>query len=149
MGKHLFKIADWQVTVSFADESGANGMHLLPSYQPFSIGEDEALPQLLSMDVDDSLRPVRKSERMRIRVFDTGNGDTVVDRLPDGGYQYIIRDIFSADCALLICDATFSRWRWSDGMNERAQVGVYFTNGRQYLICFSCAVWVSCRFCSC
>ena len=111
MGKHLFKIADWQVTVSFADESGANGMHLLPSYQPFRIGEDEALPQLLSMEVDDSLRPVRKSERTRIRVFDTGNGDTVVDRLSDGGYQYIIRDIFSADCALLICDATFSRCR--------------------------------------
>ena len=100
MGKHLFRIADWQVAVSFADEGGPNGMHLLPSYQPFSIGEDEALPQLLSMDVDDSLRPVRKSERMRIRVFDTGNGDTVVDRLSDGGYQYIIRDIFSADCAL-------------------------------------------------
>ena len=111
MGKHLFKIADWQVAVSFADESGANGMHLLPSYQPFRIGEDEALPQLLSMEVDDSLRPVRKSERTRIRVFDTGNGDTVVDRLSDGGYQYIIRDIFSADCALLICDATFSRCR--------------------------------------
>ena len=36
-------------------------------------------------------------------------------------------------------DATFSRWRWSDGMNERAQVGVYFTNGRQYLTDFSCA----------
>lgn len=111
MGKHLFKIADWQVAVSFADEGGANGMHLLPSYQPFRIGEDEALPQLLSMEVDDSLRPVRKSERTRIRVFDTGNGDTVVDRLSDGGYQYIIRDIFSADCALLICDATFSRCR--------------------------------------
>ncbi len=111
MGKHLFRIADWQVAVSFADEDGPNGIHLLPSYQPFSIGEDEALPQLLSMDVDDSLRPVRKSERMRIRVFDTGNGDTVVDRLPDGGYQYIIRDIFSADCALLICDATFSHCR--------------------------------------
>ena len=36
-------------------------------------------------------------------------------------------------------EATFSRWRWSCGMNDLAHVGVYFTNGRANLMPASCA----------
>ena len=36
-------------------------------------------------------------------------------------------------------EATCSRSRCSEGMNDRAQVGVYFTNGREYFTPFSCA----------
>ena len=46
-----------------------------------------------SITIDDELRPVNKERRKRIRTFDTGNGDTIVDKLDDGGYQYIIKDI--------------------------------------------------------
>ena len=41
------------------------------------------------MEVDDTLHPVPKKQRSRIRVFDTGNGDTAVDRLEDGGWETV------------------------------------------------------------
>ena len=44
-----------------------------------------------------------------MRKFDTGNGDTVVYLLSDGGYQYIIRDIYGRDCCLLICRDQFRK----------------------------------------
>lgn len=86
-------------------------MELLPSFLPFiidseSVGTDNIL---FTLTVDDSLRPSK--ERDLIRKFDTGNGDTVVYRLPDGGYQYIIRDVHGRDCCLLMTDRQFRNCR--------------------------------------
>ena len=89
-------------------------MSLLPSFSPFAIAEgtsSSVCPQadrtpLLTLTVDDTLRPAK--QRTLVRKFDTGNGDTLVYQLPDGGYQYIIRDTADRDCCLLICNRDFS-----------------------------------------
>ena len=105
-----FSVADWLIDIQFVGKDDKEAMALIPSFAAFVADKEEAgeKQKLFSLTVDNSLRPVPKAERQRIRVFDTGNGDTVVDRLPDGGYQYIIRDVYNNDCSLLICNADFS-----------------------------------------
>lgn len=80
-------------------------MKLLPAFAPFKA--DKKPEQLFfTLTVDDSLRP--RKDRELVRKFDTGNGDTLVYLLSDGGYQYIIRDIFDRDCCLLIANKHFT-----------------------------------------
>lgn len=82
-------------------------MWLLPSFAPFRVQKSEETENVLfTLTVDDTLRPAKK--RKLVRKFDTGNGDTLVYQLPDGGYQYIIRDIADRDCCLLICNQRFN-----------------------------------------
>lgn len=101
---NYFCIAGHGVCISFTS-TDINGMHLLPSFAPFRLSE--APPSLLfTLTVDDALRPVKG--RKLVRKFDTGNGDTLVYQLPDGGYQYIIRDIHDRDCALVVTNKDFS-----------------------------------------
>ena len=107
--QYHFCIADHHIGISFA-EGQQNGMHLLPSFEPF-ICTDEPDEWLFKLSVDDTLRPIPKEKRERIRVFDTGNGDTAVDLLEDGGYQYIIKDINGGDCCLLQTNKDFSECR--------------------------------------
>ena len=101
---YRFGIADHIVEISFA-QSEANSIDLLPSLTPFRINDNdgEAVTRLY---VDDKLSPAKEKEK--IGTFDTGNGDIVVFQLPDGGYQYIIRNIYNDDCCLLITDCNFS-----------------------------------------
>lgn len=99
--RHYFSIADHRVGVFFR-EGQTNDLALIPSYEPFRTTEEEDC--VMVMEVDDTLHPVPKVQRSRIRVFDTGNGDTAVDRLEDGGYQFIIKDIRGRACCLLIAD---------------------------------------------
>ncbi|MCH4147226.1 MAG: hypothetical protein LKG25_03870 [Prevotella sp.] len=101
-----FSIAELHVRIIFKN-SAYNDMRLLPSFEPFRISEshDELFFQLT---IDDSLKPIAKERRERIRKFDTGNGDTIVDKLDDGGYQFIIKDLNGADCCLLITNKDFS-----------------------------------------
>lgn len=82
-------------------------MGLLHSFEPFKVApiEDDLFFQIT---VDDSIRPARSEQRERIRSFDTGNGDTVVDKLGNGGYQFIIKDIKGNGCALLLSNKDFS-----------------------------------------
>lgn len=108
---HCFCIAGHYIRINFNDDS-QNNMGLLPSFKPFSLplspsqkGLEEA-SYLFTLDVDDSLRPAK--EKNLVRKFDTGNGDTIVHQLPDGGYQYIVRDIMGNDCCLLITNDKFS-----------------------------------------
>jgi hypothetical protein len=82
-------------------------MSLLRSFEPFRCDEAEGC-LLFRLTVDDSLRPIAKERRKRIRAFDTGNGDTVVDRIDDGGYQFIIKDIKGGECALLQANKEFT-----------------------------------------
>lgn len=117
--KHSYCIADWVIDIDFVDENQYIGPQLIPSFLPFVYNNDSGdKDKLFTLTVDNSLRPVPKSERKRIRVFDTGNGDTVVDRLHDGGYQYIIRNTSGYDCALLITNADFSECRCAIAGNE-------------------------------
>lgn len=106
---HFFYIAELKVRICFT-ESPYNSMRLIPSFEPFRV---EALEGtfFFNLLVDDSLRPYPKDKRKRIRTFDTGNGDTIVDKLDNGGYQYIIKDINGADCCLLQTNKDFSDCR--------------------------------------
>lgn len=114
MESNYFCIADHNICIRFADSS-VNSMSLLPSFANFAIGGpaagDGQLPAppdnlLFTLTVDDTLRPAKN--RKLVRKFDTGNGDTLVYQLSDGGYQYIIRDTADRDCCLLICNQRFT-----------------------------------------
>ncbi len=105
-----FRIAELNVRIIFKGD-GRNGMHLLPSFAPFRVDGFDDGELFFQLTVDDTLKPKAKMERERVRTFDTGNGDTVVDQLADGGYQYIIKDINGADCALLQTNKDFDNCR--------------------------------------
>ena len=104
MENKTFKIAGLNIRLSFAP-SDENSMLLLPSFAPFQTDE-EGGDYFFTLTVDDSLS--QAEEKTLVRTFDTGNGDTVVYQLPDGGYQYIIRDIRNRDCCLLITNERFT-----------------------------------------
>lgn len=104
-----FRIAEHNIRIVFED-SEINSLALIDSFQPFKVDKtDEDL--LFQLTIDDNLQPVPKERRHRIRAFDSGNGDTIVDRLDDGGYQYVIKDINGRGCCLLITDKDFYNCR--------------------------------------
>lgn len=103
---HKFRIAEHNVSILFKDNS-KNNMSLLPSFEPFRANPISG-GLFFSLTVDDQLRPISKEHRERIRNFDTGNGNTIVDLLDDGGYQFIIRNISGGDCCLLIANKDFT-----------------------------------------
>ena len=107
MRSYTFTIGGLNILLQFAD-SDKNDMRLLPSFAPFQTS-GVAIGYDMTLTVDDTLRPAK--EKTLIRKFDTGNGDTIVYLLPDGGYQYIIRDIYDRNCCLLITNATFTDCR--------------------------------------
>ena len=104
-----FRIADFDIRIIFKD-AHVNNISLVPSFIPF-ISNETSENLFFQMTVDDTLSPVPKDQRERIRKFDTGNGETIVDLLSDGGYQFIIKDITNAECCLLITDKDFSTCR--------------------------------------
>ena len=108
MDSKTFNIAGLNVRLQFA-HSDKNGMRLLPSFKSFLSEPCDDDDLLFTLTVDDTLRP--EQEKTLVRTFDTGNGDTVVYRLPDGGYQYIIRDTRNRDCCLLIANKQFTDCR--------------------------------------
>lgn len=87
-------------------------MRLLASFIPFECKEgiQQSAP-LLTITIDDETRPVAKELRQRIRDFDTGNGNTIVDKITTGGYQFVIKDINGKPCTLLITNSDFSEAR--------------------------------------
>ena len=106
MSIYDFRVAEHDIRIIFKD-SDKNGMHLLPSFEPFR-AKNDGQNLFFHLTIDDTLRPIPKEQRERIRTFDTGNGDTVVDQTADGGYQYIIKDLRGHECCLLIANKDFS-----------------------------------------
>jgi len=107
---HHFRIADFYIRLIF-QEGQRNSMRLLPSFKPFVIDESDVKSDeepLFQMTIDDTLQPYPRDKRERIRDFDTGNGNTIVDQLDDGGYQYIIKNINGADCCMLQSNKSFN-----------------------------------------
>ena len=118
MDTYFFTIAEHLVRLDFCPSTAEEGsgrvtagfqndLRLLPSFAPFRTEEIEGRPLFFRLRIDDTLRPVPKEQRERIRKFDTGNGETVVDLLSDGGYQYIIKDICGRECCLLRTNKDF------------------------------------------
>ena len=144
---YYFNIAEHTIRIDFLPSANAedqqmqrNDMRLLPSFVSFATNpcaEDELF---FHLTVDDALRPVSKEHRERIRKFDTGNGETVVDLIDDGGYQYIIKDIKGAECALLLSNKDFTECRCalngnynmrSFGLNNALMLIFAFAGSRQ------------------
>lgn len=109
---NTYTIAELPFVITYADGQ-ENDSRLLPSFEPFRIGNEGITEENLffHLTVDDSLRPMPKAERTHIRNVDTGNGETIVDGLSDGGYQFIIKDIAGNNCCLLITDNNFAHCR--------------------------------------
>lgn len=133
-----FCIADFHVEIVFQGDD-ANSLRLIPSFEPFRVN-DKTTQSLFRLIVDDDLSPFPKARRERIREFDTGNGLTVVDRLDQGGYQYIIRNLNGADCCLLITNNDFSECRCAlngnynmrcFGLNNALMLAFAFASSRQ------------------
>lgn len=105
---HTFRIADFNIRITFEDNT-CNSISLLPSFGVFATTEKDKPDDdvLFSLTVDDSLEPVRGCEL--IRKSDTGNGETYVYMLPNGGYKYIIKDLQQRSCCLLQTDREFRK----------------------------------------
>jgi len=111
MNRHDFRVAELNISICFA-ESKYNSPRLIPSFETFRVSTPHRDDELFfRLTVDDTTKPIPKEQRERIRVFDTGNGNTSVDQLQDGGYQYIIKDVNGYDCCLLIANKDFSECR--------------------------------------
>lgn len=126
----FFQVADLAFAISFAGYD--NGFRLLPSLRPFERDAVNERSLLFTLVVDDNTSPIAKAQRERIREFDTGNGITIVDCLQDGGYQYVIKDINMAECALLITDKNFAHCRCA--LNGNASMRSYGLNNAIMLI---------------
>ena len=98
-----YLIAGHRVEIDYDKEKLAI---LLPSFTPF-ITDDEVGEKLFCLTVDNTLKAVPAEECHLVRDVDTGNGMTRVDRLSDGGYQFIVRDVYGRVCALLITSSNF------------------------------------------
>ena len=69
--ENFFSIAELDIKICFA-ESPFNGMHLIPSLEPFR--EKNLKGELFfQLSVDDTLRPYPKEKRKRIRAFGLNN----------------------------------------------------------------------------
>lgn len=84
---------------------------ILPSFIPFKTDDETAMASqpLMNLTIVDTLKEI-KDARL-IRDVDTGNGMTRVDKLPLGGYQFLVRDIFGYACALLQTSSHFEDCR--------------------------------------
>ena len=104
-----FKIAEFNIGITFK-KSRYNDLSLIESLVPFRIKKpSERL--FFPLTVDDDLKPAEHQKRDRIREFETGNGNTTVDQLANGGYQYIIKDLKENSCCLLQTNNNFSDCR--------------------------------------
>ncbi|MGI6231299.1 MAG: hypothetical protein ACOYJF_00405 [Prevotella sp.] len=103
-----FKLADLYVHLIFKEDRDY-GMQLIPSFEPFVTSvPPKGVTVALQLTVDNSLRPVAQENRKRVRAFDTGNGDTIVDMVKGGGYQFIVKNIREEECSLLVANSDFS-----------------------------------------
>lgn len=101
-----FCIGEHYVKVNFTDTTH-NNMNLMRSYYPFLVESVEDDKLLFEITIDDTLKPIAKSQRERIREFETGNGSVIVDELEGGGYQFIFKDKLPIECCMFQVDSTY------------------------------------------
>lgn len=106
-----FSIGGHLVEVGFVAGNGIDGLWLLPSYERF-VTMQEGEP-LFRLQVEESMEP--SAARKKIGVFDTGNGDMEVWTLPDGGYEFLVKNIGGDSCCLLQMDKDIKNCRCALG----------------------------------
>ena len=84
---------------------------ILPSFAPFEVEDEKDEAFLFRITVDNALKRIPAEKCRLIRDVDTGNGMTRVDKLSNGGYQFLVRDIYGHECALLITSPKFEDCR--------------------------------------
>ncbi|MBQ9357311.1 MAG: hypothetical protein IJT98_08505 [Prevotella sp.] len=129
---NIFNIGGHTLGLNFTHEQ-QNSIELLPSFSAFAVEGSNDMP-LFTLSIDDTTRPA--PGRKLLRKFDTGNGDTLVYMLPDGGYQFIIRDTAQNDCCLLIADSRFSNARCA--LNGDSQMRSFGLNNA-LMLCYAFA----------
>lgn len=102
-----YRIADHIININ-NNGNELSILSLLPSFVPFKCDRSLNENVLFTLTIDEAVSLIDSDRVHRIRTFDTGNGDTVVDRLDDGGYQFVIKNIKGEDCVLLITNKDFS-----------------------------------------
>lgn len=87
-------IADHGVELVFDSQKHSNTF-LLTSLDPFKVSASEVTAEnlLFTLVVCDDVSIIKKTKDTLIGEFDTGNGNTMVTELPNGGYQYVIKNI--------------------------------------------------------
>lgn len=105
MATHYYNIARHLIRINMMT-SEHNDWNLLPSFTPFLCSSTPQSPctTMLELTIDDTLKS--RKDKQLIRSFDTGNGDTVVYQLSDGGYQMIVKNAGGAPCCMLQSDAS-------------------------------------------
>ena len=98
-----FCIADLYVKVTFTDTQ-YNNMILLRSFYPFLTDPVADEDVTLDIVIDDTLKPIEKSRRDRLKEFETGNGSVIVDFIDTGGYQFIFKDLLGNECGMFQID---------------------------------------------
>ena len=116
MNTHYYKVAE-QI-IGFRTPKG-DSYPYLPSFEPFIHPYVEGEPVLFTLTLDDSLTPAQKPET--IGEFDSGGAFFNVNRLSDGGYQFLIAPPQGDYCGMLQTNATFSEGRLALQGNDWAR----------------------------
>ena len=106
---HDFNIAELDIRIIFEGD-GTNNINLIPSFSYFATNEAKG-ERLFTLTVLDELDLLAEEKLEKIRNFDTGNGETSVDKITTGGYQFIINNIHNKECCLLITNDDFTECR--------------------------------------
>ena len=93
---HDFNIAELDIRIIFEGD-GTNNITLIPSFSSFATNEAKG-ERLFTLTVLDELDLLAEEKLEKIRNFDTGNGETSVDKITTGGYQFIINNIHNKEC---------------------------------------------------
>lgn len=104
---NLFRVAGFDIRITAVDNAN-DYIGLIPSFAPFKTEHSTDEP-LLTMTVDNGMPPRHDGDL--VLKADTGNGITLVFKLPEGGYQYIIRNVQGHDCSMLQTNSDFSQCR--------------------------------------
>lgn len=102
---NFFDIADFMIKISFED---INNINLLPSLNIFKSNNKGDYDLLFDLAVNEVL-PNSQCAYIHIGTFDTGNGDTVVNRYDNGSYKFYIKDINNNICCELLTNNTFNK----------------------------------------
>lgn len=107
-GIHDFRIAGFNIRLIF-NGAGTDGIDLLPSFSNFKATIPADGKDLLFVLSTGKTHNPGNITAENIGTFDTGNGDTVVDLLGNGGYRFVIKNIYGNVCCTLLCDKSFYR----------------------------------------
>lgn len=105
---YIFNIAEFSVKIIFKD-ANTNDIGLIPAFLNFKNSEKKCTP-LFQLSVEEN-GCVFSNGVENIGTFDTGNGNTVVDRYEDGGYKFIVKDTRCKTCCILVANKKFTTCR--------------------------------------